>query len=224
VVVDRKHLARTDAAIVVSTAQMDFLCEIVGHDRVFFVPHGIDVNYFSPAEKRLEQSDKFQCLFVGRHLRDLGTLANTAKLLASDKQFSFTVVTRQDKFDRFANLKNVTALANINDRQLLELYQQSDLLVLPLLDCTANNTLLEAMACGLPIVSTDLQGVRDYVSNESAILVPKGDARAFADVLVSLERDRHQLAAMAEASRPQAIIFRWESVAKRTWDVYRQVS
>lgn len=46
------------------------------------------------------------------------------------------------------------------------MYQESDLLVV-LLDSTANNSLLEAMACGMPMVTTDLQGVRDYVARSA---------------------------------------------------------
>ena len=48
VVVDRKHLTRIDAAIAVSTVQLDFLTKHIGPDRVHFVPHGIDVEYFKP--------------------------------------------------------------------------------------------------------------------------------------------------------------------------------
>jgi len=224
VVAKSKHLARADASIVISTAQIDLISEIVGQDRVFFVPHGIDVDYFTPANNNVRQSDKLQCLFVGEHLRDLDTLIKTAKLLNTERQISFVVVTHRARFGQFAGLRNVTTLSDVDDLQLRDLYRHSDLLVLPLLDCTANNTLLEAMACGLPVVSTDLQGVRDYVSNDCAILTPKSDARSLANVLMDLSQDRHRLERMAEASRSNALQFRWETIAEQMRQVYSAIA
>ncbi len=223
VVKNRKHLARVDAAIVVSTMQMEFLSEIIGPERVFFVRHGINVDYFKPLEKMPVEREELQCLFVGTHLRDFETLSQTAKFVSSNKRLRFTVVTRSDNASYFSRLDNVQFLSGVDDDELLQLYQYSDLLVFPLLDCTANNSLLEAMACGLPILTTDLQGVRDYVSEESAILTPKGDSRELADALLALECDRDRLRKMGRASRANAMELRWETIAARTNQIYMSV-
>jgi glycosyltransferase involved in cell wall biosynthesis len=219
----RKHIERLDAAIVVARIQLDTFAPFVGADRVFFVPHGIDVDHFKPMARSAVTPGELKCLFVGTHLRDLDTLAAAIRLMSAERDLHFVVVTRRANFAKFDGLDAVECLSGVSDDSLLGLLRQSDLLVFPLLDCTANNTLLEAMACGLPIVTTDLPGVRDYVSKDCAILTPKGDAGRLAEAVLGLKRDRIRLAAMAAASRLRAMDFRWENVARQTAEIYEWV-
>jgi glycosyltransferase involved in cell wall biosynthesis len=48
------------------------------------------------------------------------------------------------------------------------LYNDSRLLFLPLIDATANNSLLEASACGVPVITSDLPAVREYTDDSFA--------------------------------------------------------
>lgn len=100
------------------------------------------------------------------------------------------------------------------------MYQRSDLMVLPLTDATANNSILEAMACGVPIVSTELAGVRDYVDAACAVLVPTKDPERLARAILDLRGDDGQRQAMRGASRLRAEAFAWTRIAERTLEVY----
>ena len=65
--------------------------------------------------------------------------------------------------------------------------------------------LLEAAACGLPIVTTDAVGCREVVRNGgNGLLVPVGDARALADALRTLIFDADLRRQMGEESRARA--------------------
>jgi glycosyltransferase involved in cell wall biosynthesis len=228
IVQDKNHLARIDAVIVVSNSQTEFFSDLVGPERVFYVPHGIDVDYFKPfkpKDKDVDTANILRCLFVGRHLRDFDTLARTAELLASSgNTVRFSVVASPKVHFHFTGMKNIELHTGISDEKLLELYQESDILVLPLLDCTANNSLLEAMACGLPIISTDLPGVRDYVNEACALLTPKGDPQALAEAILYLQKNKVLRQRMANASRDRAQDFSWQKVASRVREVYARVS
>ena len=84
------------------------------------------------------------------------------------------------------DLPNVTVFSDIDDATLLRLYQQSDILFLPLIQCTANNALLEGIACGLPVVSTFLPSVKTYVPGAEALLIKDNDPRKFVETVLYL--------------------------------------
>jgi glycosyltransferase involved in cell wall biosynthesis len=67
------------------------------------------------------------------------------------------------------------------------------------------NSLVEAMAAGRPIVATRVGGVPDAVCDgENGLLVPAGDAVAFADAISTLLTDRHRAEAMGREGARRA--------------------
>ncbi|MGI9301875.1 MAG: glycosyltransferase family 4 protein [Gammaproteobacteria bacterium] len=221
---DRSHLQFIDAAIAFTRDQVEYLRGLLAPERVFLIPHGVDVNHFRPAPEPKPDRDPLHCLFVGQHLRDFDTLAGAARAVAQDAGIRFSIVTPQDRFDHFNGLDNVELLSGVSDAELLTRYQRADVFVFPLLDATANCALQEAMACGLPIVSTDMPAVRDYVDDACALLTPRGDVEALAAAIRRLEQDRGQLTRMGAASRKRAQDVSLENVASQTVDVYRHVT
>src|SRR5207302_1249221 len=119
------------------------------------------------------------CLFVGSWLRDVDTMAEVVRALAPRREIAFQLVSTDERLTRLANLPGVTLRSGLTDEELLDAYRAADLLALPLLDSTANNTLLEALACGLPIVTSAVGGVSDYVDHRCAEVVGVGDVDAF---------------------------------------------
>lgn len=225
VVQDKNHLASVDAVIVVSKSQIEFFSELVGPERVFYIPHGIDVDYFGPMEREISKGPGARCLFVGIHLRDFETLALTAQILNRRRKDIHLAVVTYPKFHHyFQGIDNVELYAGISDEKLLALYQDSDVFVCPLLGSTANNSLLEAMACGLPIVSTDLPGVRDYVNDACSLLTPARDPQALAEAVLYLGEDQLRHRRMALASRARSMDFNWQKIASKTRDVYERFS
>ena len=223
VVKDREHLRAVDAVIVVSRVSFDLFAALIGPEKVHFIPHGVDTEFFTPPASREQAGASFRCLFVGSHLRDFELLAGVARHFEqSEPEIDFEVITLRMDYHYFDGLTNVKLRNRISDDELRTAYQQADLLVMPLRDATANNSLLEAMACGLPMVVTDLPGVRDYVNEESASFVPVGDSSAFASSILSLRDDPAARARLGEQGREQALTFSFPRVSRMTEDLYLQ--
>jgi glycosyltransferase involved in cell wall biosynthesis len=104
-------------------------------------------------------------------------------------------------------------------------YRTSDVFALSSDFDNSPNVVLEAMACGLPIVATDVGGLREYVTPpDNGMLTPKGDAVAFAAALLSyLENDDHARA-VGRHNRGDAVSrFSWSASAARMRAVYERV-
>jgi glycosyltransferase involved in cell wall biosynthesis len=215
-------LRKLDAIIVVATNQAGYFASFVGSHNVFVVPHGVDTHYFVPPAQD-KRASKI-CLFVGQWLRDFDMLqAVVQEVGATHPEITFKIITKRDYADAFAGRSNVTALSEVSDADLREAYQTADLLLLPLTDCTANCALLEGLACGLPVVATDVGGIRDYVDDSCARLVPPGDVEGMCDAIHALLTDRRLQTNLATNSRRKALQYDWSLVADRLVKVYETV-
>jgi glycosyltransferase involved in cell wall biosynthesis len=80
---------------------------------------------------------------------------------------------------------------------------------------------LEALACGVPVITADTSSLPE-VAGQAACLVPPGDEAALAEALHSLLADAARRAELAGQGPSQAARFSWPEAAKRTAAVYRQ--
>ncbi len=84
------------------------------------------------------------------------------------------------------------------------------------------NAVLEAMACGLPIVSTDVGGLREFVTTGAGALVPPRDANALAAALLRLLSSDGE-AAGRQNRRVAVERYSWRTSAQKLLDVYVRV-
>jgi glycosyltransferase involved in cell wall biosynthesis len=218
----REPLKNVDGIIVVGTNQVPFFCEFVDPSKVFFVPHGVDIDFFAPP---VDESirEKKKCLFVGDWLRDFETLVEAARLLQkADPEIVIDVITLEKNRFHFDGLYNVQFHCGIAEIELLTKYQSSTVLMLPLKDCTANNTVLEAMACGLPVITTDIGGIRDYVDDSCAGLCKPDDANGVAQTALDLLSDRQRRDEMGRLGRRRAEKYDWRIIASSLTAIYMQ--
>jgi glycosyltransferase involved in cell wall biosynthesis len=220
------HLRNLDGLVVVGTNQIPFFAPIVGSDKVFFVPHGVDTRAFAPGDPpRRPAGAAGWCVFVGIHRRDFATLLETIRIAqARDRGVKFTVVTSRDNFGMFEGMGNVDLVHSLPEPELIQLYQNADLLVQPLEDSTANNAILEGMACGLPVVATDIGAVRDYLPEACGALVPPRDAGAMASAIARLLGDDALRGTMAANARRHALQFDWDRIVEKMNQVYAAVA
>jgi glycosyltransferase involved in cell wall biosynthesis len=212
-VVNRDLLRWVDHVVLVSPSQVPFFLEYVPGDRLHVILHGIDNGFFRPSEKPRETGE-FRCITVGHWLRDWNVLSQIARALPEVK---FDVVTGIDTgLSRFGNIHTHRG---INDAALAELYRAADVLLLPLIDSTANNALLEGMASGLPVVATDLPALRAYLP-QGGVLVPDNSVEGFIAALQSLRQDMPARREMGRSARARAEELAWPRIAREYEELY----
>ena len=186
-------------------------------EKVRMILHGIDIDFFRPVDVSSEKG-KFRCITVGHHLRDFKVLREVAENLRSQAEIEFQIVS--SRATELAGLGNVRVYSGIDDIALLEMYQGADALFLPLVQSTANNSLLEAIACGLPVVSTDLPSVKAYLPGKEAILIKNNDPDHFTEAILHLVRNRDDQICMGKEARIRAEELDWRKIAPEYEAIY----
>ena len=183
----------------------------VDPERILVAPGGLDLEQWSPAPAA-QHRDKPVLLFVGndftrkggafllelfeRHFRDRARL----RIVSNDPSL------RGREWP--AGVEHLSGLGHGAPGALQEAYRSADIFVFPTRKEHMGMVLTEACASGLPIIATDVGGVREAVrgaeseSGENGILVPyRADAEAWAAAIGSLLDDPERCARMGAASR-----------------------
>jgi glycosyltransferase involved in cell wall biosynthesis len=209
--VDREVVARLDLVVLVSPAQAPFFREFLPEDRVRVMLYRVDADFFRPPDSPPDWNG-FRCITVGHWLRDWNALGAVASRLASFPDVQLDLVT--DRETGLEGRANVRIHRRVDDDGLLRLYQESDVLLLPLTGATANNALLEGIACGLPVVSTDLPSIRAYLPGNEGLLTKPNDADELIEGVLRLRADAERRAAMSRCARARAEQLSWRNAAR----------
>jgi len=180
------------------------------------IPYGIDPQRFTAPKtnERGASSSKLRLLFVGiiNQRKGIKYLLEALKL-TGNKQIELTVCGRVvddlSIFKPFAS--QVTVRPSVSFPELLRAYQQSDLFVFPSVAEGFAQVLLEALACGLPILSTTNTAAPDLIDDgiQGFIVEPRRPDLLAQRMQWAFEHPK-QLNEMREAARRRAEYFTWE--------------
>ena len=209
-----------DHFVTVSSDLASSIRQFLDADNVTFVPHGIDTTTFVPRPVS-RNSGPLRLLTVGYHMRDMEMLHKLYDASrSSNLAIEFHYVGPNHAFLELRGCDNVEKHHNLNETELINLYQNCDALLLPVTGATANNSLLEGLACGLPVISNPVGGIPDYLDNASGWLVPQGDFEALVTLTMELAKDPLLCRTKSEAARSKAQEFSWEKVAAQLSRIY----
>jgi glycosyltransferase involved in cell wall biosynthesis len=111
----------------------------------------------------------------------------------------------------------------IPQHQMAGVYTAADLFIEASSQAGWNNPAAEAMACEVPLVCTDIGGVRDFaIHEETALLVPHGDIRAMADAILRVADDAELRARLTSAGLASIGRFDWDQSADRLLEILEQ--
>jgi glycosyltransferase involved in cell wall biosynthesis len=218
-------LRRMHSAIVLYRRDKDFFEQFVESREVAFIHHGVDSDFFTPAVAPAEGARRL--LYVGINGRDIAMLKRVvARLDAAGLNVLVDLVVPKSNvaFNQLRRHPKITWHDALPDHAFKLLYQASYLLLLPMKASGANNAVVESMACGVPPVTTDIGGIRDYGGGSLYPVVAPGDEVAMVDLIQRYLREpgwRNQVgdACRAFAERNLA----WPLVALKHLEFYRRL-
>jgi glycosyltransferase involved in cell wall biosynthesis len=232
---EMKHIQASDVIMTVSKSIAQELREYhLNPDEVIIVGNGIDEKFFFP-KKRKSQNDKKYILFAGSMDREKGLfdLVDCGRYICSERSdISFILAGSGRDLNK---LKRKARKAGLQDRfkflgqvekdQLVKLYQNATLFVLPSYHEGLPTVLLEAMSCGLPVIATDVRGNRDVISDgENGILVPQRAPKKLAEAIRNLLDDEKTKKTLSENARKTIEEkYTWEAVSSKFLRCYESL-
>ena len=207
---------------------------VVDKKRIFLIRgSGIDLQQFCVKPEPITDKPVICCATRMLKHKGIVELINAAKLLNKRGiKFILQLIGAPD----FLNPSTITndMLQEWNKEVFIEylgfqnniasFLQKSHVVALPSYREGLPKTLLEALACGKPIVTTDVPGCRDVVENGvNGFLVPPKDSVKLADAIQLLVLDKNLREKMGKASRELAIDFRQEKIVDQTMQLYQRL-
>jgi len=194
------------------------------------IPNGVDAEEFSPAEPGGREPGLLLC--VSRLIERKGVqhlVAAFPEVLRRDPSARLTIVgsgdlegALRDQVRQLGCQEKISFAGEIEHAALPEFYRRAQVFVQPSYSEGMSNTVLEAMACGLPVV-VSAEGGRQELCGANAAMVSFGDHHALGRILAELLGRPERLAAMGAESRSIAEGYSWQAAAERYLELYRKV-
>lgn len=201
--------------------------------RIDMIPNGIDITEFKPDRAR-EVDGIFRILCVSRITPRKGIrfLIEGFELLRkkNEAKMELWIIGEGDELPGLRELvsslglhRSVKFFGRVAHEKLSVFYGLADVFVLPSLNEGMSNTMLEALASGLPIIATVTGGTEELVSDgENGLYIEKESPADIALKLEVLLSDEELRKKMGEMSRARAEKMSWGSVAKQYVSLYEK--
>jgi glycosyltransferase involved in cell wall biosynthesis len=206
------EIERADAILVGSSyARNTFLAAGVAAEKLKTIPYGVDLQIFAPAEVPL-QRDRFEVVFAGQLSQRKGIsylLRGYRKFQRPDTRLTLIgeMIGPATPFQPFSNLFRY--VPHLTRPELADMYRGADVFAFPTLLEGMGLVVLEAMACGIPVIVTD-HGPGDIVRDGiDGFVVPIRDEDAICERLQVLYEDPDLRARMGRNARQRALSLSW---------------
>jgi glycosyltransferase involved in cell wall biosynthesis len=201
--------------------------------KISVIPNGVDTAIFSPPPTPYRKISK-QILWVGRLVPGKGVDFLIDAFVIINKKHPdarLVLVGDGDLWDRVHQkiseldlTAHVYFIQELKHSELPDLYNASEIFVLPSLMEGMPLTLLEAMSCGIPIVITDFPHLKDLVDG-SGIMIPPKNAERLADainLLLEDEKFAHNLGSHGRWAIENG--YTWENTSRKTLALYEKIN
>ena len=181
-------------------------------DRIRVIPYGIDVDKYNFAKNNSSRRKPIQLLFVGTigQRKGIKYLLDALDALPASA-VELTVCGRAvDDLNLFRNKANVRVHPSISAQGLMDAYQAADVFVFPSLAEGFAQVLLEAMAAGLPIISTTRTAAPDLIrQGQEGFVIEPGNVPEIVNAIEYFLKRPEAIRTMGNAARLRAELFTW---------------
>jgi glycosyltransferase involved in cell wall biosynthesis len=225
----RNHLSNSTWVTAVSKSVADELALFYGYQGATVIGNGVDENLFTPVAG---SRDDNYILYVGRldYGKGLNDLIDSAERIWDRCGLPIYIIGSgpleakiKEKIKKLHLENFVRLLGQIEQKELITIYQNSRIFILPSYYEGLPTVLLEAMSCGLPVIATDVSGCNDVIIDRyNGILVPPGDPGKIFEAVTMLHTDDDLRKKISNNARKTILEkFRWDTIVDGVEKCYR---
>ncbi len=207
----------------------------VSEHQISVVHHGVEFDRFFP--NRIPHADRIKptpyilCVAGDSHAKNVGTLlrayANLPKPILGEYQLVLAGNVQRSKnlsplIQQLGLEKHIVFTGIIADEHLARLYQEASVFVFPTLYEGFGLPVLEAMACGCPVITSNNSSLPEVVGDAGIMLDPL-DASAMSAAIEQVLTDQDLAEGLRQDGVQRAKQFCWERTARETVELYRKV-
>ncbi len=226
----RRKVLRSATTVIANSKDLAKRSEVSDPLPVLVIPNGVDTDFFSPFRNRFEKNNRkvIRLLFVGRFQRqkDVPGLIRKLALVRENYKLTFTLTLAGDGPERAKaqkvavdnGLSEVTEWKGwLGKEELKATYQRADCLINLSFFEGLPNVVLEAMACGLTVLASDIGPHRELIEDGvTGYLIPLDQPEIFGLRLFELLNDFGKSREIGERARKNVIKnFDWLDIARR---------
>lgn len=220
---EKDVLSWADAVTVISKESLEHYSNL-GFD-VIQIPNGLDLSLFKlDGDRRFEK----QVIFAGRLSKEKGTetLVKICENLSSE--INLIIIGEGPDLDNIKKItsehENIHYLGSKNHEQTISLIKGSDVLIQPSLSEGISSTILEAMACKTPIISSNIGGNMELIQDQiSGILVEPKNYEIICQKIDELMSDESLRKKLSNAASETIKKYDWENVGKQYLKLYESL-
>jgi glycosyltransferase involved in cell wall biosynthesis len=199
-------------------------------ERVAYIPNGVDRRFFVP--RAYETDGGLRLLYAGTWLEQRGIFYLREALRKAAPRVPRLTMTfagpgvPSEEILRFFGgelAPRIFVREAVPAERMQELYAEHDVFVFPSLVEGLPNVLMEAMASGMPVITTETCGMTDIVENQfNGVLIPPADAAALEDAILRLANCEELRRKLGTAAREAMQRFTWERTAKMVGALFQR--
>ena len=200
--------------------------------KIRVIHNGVDADLFSPHKKVIGNKPRQQLLWCGRFVPGKGVSVLIDAYYKIIKEFPDTRLVLvgegplrksiNSQIEKLGLVNNVVIFEYRDNSEMSELYNESDIFILPSLMEGVPRTILEAMACGIPVIVSDLPHLRSVVQS-AGHCVPAGDSERLSEEISQLLSDREMASHLGKKGRQKILEnFLWRDTVEKTLNVYKE--
>lgn len=225
----RDAAERADRIIAVSEFTAGQVTELLGvaRERIQVIPHGVRIAEQAPDESLRER--------IVLHVGAIQKRKNVARLvrafraaqpgwklvLAGSSGYGAEAVLNE--IEKSPRRTDIEVRGYVPAEALKDLYRRSSLFAFPSLGEGFGIPVLEAMAWGVPVLTSNTSALAE-VSGSAAMNVDPASEEEIASALAHLTSDPELRLALAARGRLRAAAYTWEAAAQKTWSVYKELA